>query len=47
MKYLEQNAAAVTVKLAPDELKRISNLFPPGAAAGTRYPEAGMAAVNR
>jgi aryl-alcohol dehydrogenase-like predicted oxidoreductase len=47
LKYLEENAAAVTVKLAPDELQRISNLFPLGAASGTRYPEAGMAAVNR
>jgi len=47
LKYLEENAAAATVKLAPDELKRISSLFPLGAASGTRYPEAGMAAVNR
>ena len=39
---LEQNAAAVDVKLSPDEIKRLSQAFPPGAAAGTRYPEKQM-----
>ncbi len=47
IKYLEENGAAVRVKLTPDELKRIDAILPPGAASGTRYPEAGMAAVNR
>jgi aryl-alcohol dehydrogenase-like predicted oxidoreductase len=37
--YLEQNAAAADVKLSPDEIRRLSQAFPLGAAAGTRYPE--------
>lgn len=30
-----------------DELARIEAVFPRDAAAGTRYPEAGMGALNR
>ena len=37
--YLEQNTAAIDVKLSPDEINRLSKTFLPGAAAGTRYPE--------
>jgi hypothetical protein len=37
----------VDVKLTPDDLKRIDEVAPKGAAAGTRYPEAMMASVNR
>jgi aryl-alcohol dehydrogenase-like predicted oxidoreductase len=37
--YLEQNAAAVDIKLSTHEIKRLSQTFPLGAAAGTRYPE--------
>jgi aryl-alcohol dehydrogenase-like predicted oxidoreductase len=37
--YLEQNAAAVDIKLSPDEINRVSQTFPLGAAAGPRYPE--------
>jgi len=40
-------APVIASVVQPDELKRISSLFPLGAASGTRYPEAGMAAVNR
>ena len=29
------------------DLARIDAIFPPDAAAGTRYPEAGMGALNR
>lgn len=43
--YLEQNAAAVAVTLTADDFARIEREIP--AAAGTRYDEAGMAAVNR
>ena len=46
-KYLEENIAALEVEITPEELKRIDEVAPKGAAAGTRYPEAGMAAVNR
>ena len=37
--YLEQNAAAVDIKLSLNEINRLSQTFPLGAAAGTRYPE--------
>ena len=40
--YLEQNAAAADIKLAADEVRLLSQAFPPGAAAGTRYPEKQM-----
>jgi aryl-alcohol dehydrogenase-like predicted oxidoreductase len=46
-KYLEQNAAAVQISLSAAELKRLSDTVPAGAAAGMRYPEAGMAMLNR
>ena len=47
VKYLEENAAAVYVELTADELNRINSIFQPDAAAGTRYPQAGMASLNR
>lgn len=47
VKTLEENAAAVDVVLTGDDLARIDAVFPKDAAAGTRYPEAGMRAVNR
>ena len=46
VKYLEENTAAADVKLTPDDLKRLDKVAPHGAAAGLRYPEAGMKAVN-
>jgi aryl-alcohol dehydrogenase-like predicted oxidoreductase len=46
-KYLEENAGALQVEITPEDLKRIDEVAPKGVAAGTRYPEAGMAAVNR
>jgi aryl-alcohol dehydrogenase-like predicted oxidoreductase len=45
--YLEENVGALSVKLTPDDLARIDRIIPKGAAAGTRYAEAGMAAVDR
>jgi aryl-alcohol dehydrogenase-like predicted oxidoreductase len=45
-KYLEENAAAVEVKLSKEDLRRIDEVFPPEAAAGGRYPEHMMALVN-
>jgi len=44
---LEENSAAVDVALSAAELAGIDASFPPGVAAGTRYPEAFMASVNR
>jgi aryl-alcohol dehydrogenase-like predicted oxidoreductase len=41
-----ENAGALQIRLTPDELGEIDAAFPPGVAAGERYPEAGMQAVN-
>ena len=46
-KFLEENLAALEVKLTPEDLRRIDEVFPPNAAAGPRYPEHMMTAVNR
>ena len=46
-KYLEENVAADEVEVTPEELSRIDEVAPRGAAAGARYHEAGMATVNR
>jgi aryl-alcohol dehydrogenase-like predicted oxidoreductase len=46
-KYLEENIAALDVKLTKDDLHRIDEVFPPEAAAGERYPEHVMALVER
>ena len=45
--YLEENLGALGVQLTPADLSRINDIAPPGAAAGLRYPEAMMQAVNR
>ncbi|UVF17681.1 aldo/keto reductase [Microvirga terrae] len=45
-RYLEENAGAVDVSLTKDDLARIDHIIPPGAAAGTRYPEPGMKMVG-
>ena len=45
--YLEQNLGALDVVLTADELATLSKAFAPDAVAGTRYPAAAMAALNR
>src|SRR5580700_54897 len=45
-KYLEENVAAIDVKLTKEDLRRIEEIFPTGAAAGDRYPEHMMKIVN-
>jgi aryl-alcohol dehydrogenase-like predicted oxidoreductase len=47
IKYLEENAAAASIRLSGDELAQLDRALPPGSAAGTRYAEPGMRAVNR
>jgi aryl-alcohol dehydrogenase-like predicted oxidoreductase len=37
--YLEQNCAALDIRLGADEIKRLSDAFPLNVTAGTRYPE--------
>ncbi|MEO8366261.1 MAG: aldo/keto reductase [Pseudoxanthomonas sp.] len=46
-RYLEENLGALEVSLDQDELARIDAIFPPDVAAGTRYPAAGMGALQR
>jgi aryl-alcohol dehydrogenase-like predicted oxidoreductase len=47
LKYLEENAAAAKIALSPDVMARLDDAAPKGAAAGSRYPEQAMQAVNR
>ena len=43
--YLEENAAAVDVELTDDDLRRLDEAAPVGAAVGDRYPD--MSTVHR
>ena len=45
-KYMEDNFAAIEIELTDDERATLDEIMPPGAAAGTRYPEKMMANVN-
>ena len=45
--YLEENLAAIDIRLTPEELKRINDAAPQGVASGPRYPESMMTRVNR
>jgi aryl-alcohol dehydrogenase-like predicted oxidoreductase len=45
--YLDENVSALDVKLSGEVLAEISAAAPPGVAAGLRYPERTLAAVNR
>ena len=45
VKYVEENAGAVSVKLSSAELQAIEAIFPAGAASGARYAD--MSFVNR
>ena len=47
VRYLEENVAALEVRLNADELRRLEEAFPLGAAAGERYHAGGMRAINR
>jgi aryl-alcohol dehydrogenase-like predicted oxidoreductase len=46
-KYVEQNIGALNVKLNRKDLDLLESVFPFGAAAGARYPEAIMRTINR
>ena len=46
-KYLEDNVGALNVQLTPQDLRRLDEVFPRGAAAGLRYPETMMKVVNQ
>ncbi len=44
---VEENLGALDVTLTGEELGRLDEIAPIGAAAGMRYPEGGMALLNR
>ncbi len=46
-KYLEENAAAVDVRMTPAEIAELEAAFPQGEIAGDRYAEANMKAIDR
>ncbi|WP_160725950.1 aldo/keto reductase [Bacillus sp. USDA818B3_A] len=46
IQYLEENIGALSIRLTDTDLARINEVAPRGAAAGERYPEAGMKGVN-
>lgn len=43
---VEENAAALNIPLSDDDLRRLDEAAPVGAAAGDRYPAGGMVALN-
>jgi aryl-alcohol dehydrogenase-like predicted oxidoreductase len=45
-KYLEENVGTFEIELTAEDLKRIEEVFAPGAVAGQRYPEQMMKTVN-
>ena len=45
-KYLDDNVAAIDIELTDDEQKVLDEIMPRGAAAGERYGDKMMAAVN-
>jgi aryl-alcohol dehydrogenase-like predicted oxidoreductase len=45
--YLRENIAALDLRLEVGDLAKLDAAFPPGSAAGERYPEGGMKAINR
>jgi len=46
VRYLEENVDSVNLELTTDDLEELNQAFQPSAVSGTRYPEAGMKAVN-
>lgn len=47
VKYLEENAGALTVSFTDDELQEINAIVPKGSTAGLRYPENMMKVINQ
>jgi len=45
LERLDENLAALSLRLTPAEVERMSQTVPVGAAAGLRYPEGAMKAV--
>lgn len=47
VKYLEENVAALEIKLSAEEIDKICEIAPPGSTKGLRYAEHAMKSVNR
>lgn len=45
--YLEENIKALDVQLSVEDIARINDAVPPGAASGTRYPVRALAALEK
>jgi aryl-alcohol dehydrogenase-like predicted oxidoreductase len=45
-KYLEEDVAALELRLMPEDIRRLDESVPQGAAAGDRYPKMTMNLVN-
>jgi aryl-alcohol dehydrogenase-like predicted oxidoreductase len=46
VKYLDENLDAATVRLTTDDLAQIDAVLPPGVAAGSRYSEQALRAID-
>ena len=46
IKQIEENAASADIALSPEELSRLSDAMPEGAAQGTRYPQGQLKALG-
>ena len=47
IRYLDENIGALEIQLTDQDLRRLDEILPPGAAAGQRYHDRGMETVNR
>ncbi len=46
IRHIEENAAAAEIELSAEEVARLSDSMPEGAAQGTRYPQGQLAALG-
>ncbi|MDP2619852.1 MAG: aldo/keto reductase [Hyphomicrobiales bacterium] len=42
-RHLEENIGAIEIELSPEDVARLDAAYPPGIAAGGRYPAAALA----
>lgn len=46
IRYLDENIAALDIRLTTEDLERLDKILPPGAASGQRYHARGMEQIN-